>query len=473
MFIDRESARSWEAERSTMIRLSSIIFNRILKMKKEEKNRAEVEQQINYYALNGLPNYSKFLTLSEEYLQDKEFTEQPIYYFAYSDFSNFQYINEVYGYAVGDAILNRFAKYLQDCPHGVYFSRITSDHYSGLIWEEDDSLEGIREYLNEFCESINREYSLCNLTLVCGFCKVESRDVSVSAMVDCANVARKHAKNKAETCCVLYTEEIKERTETEMSIVASMSSALENREFQVYLQPKVSLHNDKSVGAEALVRWRKSDGTMFYPDQFIPVFERNGFITKVDFYVLEEVLRYLRNAIDQGEEVVPVSVNFSRLHNDDDNFVDKIQALLEKYDIAPSLLEAEVTESVYMYDFKGLREKARRLQELGVMVSIDDFGSGYSSLNVLSKVAADIIKLDRQFLIEDETGSSPEFIKYLINMIKHLGYQIIAEGVETKEQAEMLKGANCDMVQGYYYARPMPIEDFRRFLHEFNKASEE
>ena len=154
-------------------------------------------------------------------------------------------------------------------------------------------------------------------------------------------------------------------------------------------------------------------------------------------------------------------------------YTEQLLNTLDKYNIEPSLLEAEVTESVYMYDFNGLREKAKRLQELGVLISIDDFGSGYSSLNVLSKVSADIIKLDRQFLIEDEAGASPEFIKYLINMIKHLGYQIIAEGVETKEQAEMLKGANCDLVQGYYYARPMPMTDFRNFLHEFNDKSEE
>ena len=473
IFIDRLLERSWEIERAAMIRLSSIIYNRILKMKKEEKNLADVEMQMNYDSVTGLPNYSKFLTLSEQYLQEKGIHKQPIYYLFYADFSNFQYLNEVYGYAVGDAVLQRFAKTLQECPHGIYFSRITSDHYSGLIWEKDDSLEEIQQYLQKFCDTINKEYTLCNLTLICGLYRVENMNISVSAMVDCANVARKHGKNKAETCCILYDEEIKERNETEMSVVAHMTSALENREFQVYLQPKINLHTGKSVGAEALVRWKKKDGIMFYPDQFIPVFERNGFITKVDFYVLEEVLCYLRKMIDAGEEVVPISVNFSRLHNNDNQFVEKIQALLDKYNIEPSLLEAEVTESVYMYDFNGLREKAKRLQELGVLISIDDFGSGYSSLNVLSKVSADIIKLDRQFLIEDEAGASPEFIKYLINMIKHLGYQIIAEGVETKEQAEMLKGANCDLVQGYYYARPMPMTDFRNFLHEFNDKSEE
>ena len=473
VFMDRLTERNWDVERATLLRLANIIDNRILQLQNEEKNKEKLELQVNYDSLTGLPNYSKFLSLCEQYLQGKEIKDGHSYYFAYADFNNFQYLNERYGYSVGDAVLKRFANSLTACPKGIYFTRITSDHFIGLLRESEDTLEEIQEYLENFCEEVNREYPMCNLILICGACRVEHADAPVSVLVDYANVARKYGKHKAETCCILYTEDIREHNETEMSIIANMSSALENHEFQVYLQPKVNLYTEKSVGAEALVRWIRPDGSMFYPDQFIPVFERNGFITKVDFYVLEEVLAYLRQAIDQGEEVVPVSVNFSRLHNNDDQFVDKIQALLEKYKIDPSLLEAEVTESVYMYDLKGLQQKIHHLQELGVLISIDDFGSGYSSLNVLSKVPADIIKLDRQFLIEDEGGATPEFIKYLINMIKHLGCKIIAEGVETREQAEMLKGANCDMVQGYYYARPMPIADFRRFLSEFNREVKE
>ena len=191
----------------------------------------------------------------------------------------------------------------------------------------------------------------------------------------------------------------------------------------------------------------------------------------MDFHILEQVLKYLREVLDRGEAVVPVSVNFSRLHNDDAHFVQKIKELLDGYGIAPGLLEAEVTESIYMYDLNILRENIRRLQQMGVKISIDDFGSGYSSLNVLSKVSADVIKLDKQFLDDYDEDSSPEFIKYLITMIKHLGYQIIAEGVETKRQAEMLKAAECDMAQGYYYARPMPVSEFNKFLQKQNTGA--
>ncbi len=473
VFVDRLTERNWEIERNTMIRLAGIMFNRIYRMKAEEKARFEAEKQINYDSLTGLLNYSKFLEMTEQYLQGVKGNKNAEYYFTYLDFENFQYMNEVYGYSVGDSVLKRFADYLMAFPGGVYFSRVTSDHYVGLLRDEDGALETIKTYFIDFCNMINAEYKNGNIVLTCGFCKVVGDEDNVSVMVDYANVARKCGKGSTQTSFWIYSDSIKEKNETEMNVITHMTSALENREFCVYLQPKVNLHTGKCVGAEALVRWQRGEGVLFYPDQFIPVFERNGFITKVDFYVLEEVLRYLRNAMDMGEEVVPVSVNFSRLHNNDETWVDKIKDLLDRYSIPPHLLEVEVTESVYMYDFNGLREKAKRLQDMGVVISIDDFGSGYSSLNVLSKVQADVIKLDRQFLLDDDNESSTDFIKYLINMIKHLGYRTIAEGVETKEQAEMLKGADCDMVQGYYYARPMPVPNFRKFLFDFNNSVKE
>ena len=473
IYLDQQTPRNWDVERATLLRIASIIDNRIQQLQNEERNREKLDLQVNYDSLTGLPNYSKFLSLCEQYMQENMQNRGIDHYFVYADFSNFQYLNERYGYAVGDAVLKRFADRLKEYPNGICFTRITSDHFIGLIREPENTIDNFEKYMEGFCEELNREYTLCKLILICGISKVEQMDVSVSTMVDYANVARKYGKNKAETCCILYTAQIRGQNETEMMIAANMYQALENREFQVYLQPKVNIYTGKIVGAEALVRWKKADGSMIYPDVFIPLFERNGFITKVDFYVLEQVLVYLREAIAIGEEVVPVSVNFSRLHNDDDAFVDKIQGLLATYEIDPRLLEAEVTESVYMYDLNSLKDKITRLQNLGVLISIDDFGSGYSSLNVLSRIAANIIKLDRQFLMEDEGETTPEFIKYLVTMIKHLGYQIIAEGVETKEQVEMLREAGCDMVQGYYYARPMPIPDFRKFLVTFNTEQKE
>lgn len=466
VFIDRVAERSWGKEKNTLFRLSTIIYNRIRQLQEEEKQRVQIDFQMNYDSVTGLPHYSKFLLLCEQYLQERKDRD---YYFAYADFSNFQYLNEVYGYSAGDAVLRRFAQSLRDeAPSGIYFSRVTSDHFVGLIeyMPGYQPEEGIEQFLDDFCKKANQDYALCNLKLTCGICRLEKEMGTISTAVDYANVARKYGKNIAETKCILYTAEIRERNETEMAIAANMSKALENQEFQVYLQPKVSLKYEVCVGAEALIRWQKPDGSMIYPDQFIPVFERNGFVTKIDFFVLEQVLKYLREAIDKEEQVVPVSVNFSRLHNEEIDFVRKIIDLIEKYQIDPGLIEVEVTESVYMYDLSLLENNIRQLQEYGVKISIDDFGSGYSSLNVLARISADIIKIDKQFLNCCEDSTTPGFMKYLIKMIKHLGFEVIAEGVETKEQARMLKEASCDMVQGYYYARPMPIDNFRQFLQK-------
>ena len=211
---------------------------------------------------------------------------------------------------------------------------------------------------------------------------------------------------------------------------------------------------------------------MVMPMQFIDIFERNGFVTKIDFAILESVMEYLRDAMAAGEEVVPISVNFSRRHNEFEGFLPSLFKRLDTYQVPAELLEVELTESVFLSDLSSLNMNLKRLRDRGIAISVDDFGSGYSSLNLLSRVTVDTIKLDKQFLDNTLNAAQEEtaltVIKYLIKMLKHLGFKVLAEGVETKDQLEMLKKADCDYVQGYYYAKPMPIPQFRKFLKEFN-----
>jgi len=212
------------------------------------------------------------------------------------------------------------------------------------------------------------------------------------------------------------------------------------------------------------------------PGQFIDIIEKNGFITKIDFCMLEQVMEYLEEAIAAGEEVVPISVNFSRKHNEFEMFVPSIYKRLDKYKVPAELLEAELTESVFMSDYSQLSENIRNMRARGMKISIDDFGSGYSSLNLLPRVTVDIIKMDKQFLDNTLDANQEEqaliVIKYLIKMLKRMGFTVLAEGVETKEQVELLKKADCDIVQGYYYAKPMPIKEFRSFLKRFNEEAD-
>ena len=474
IFSDRHTDRTWEEEKNALCRISHQIFNRLRMLKNAEKDQRELNRKLNYDALTGLPVYNKFVDKLEAYMAANG---KVGLYFVSSDFSNFQYVNEMYGYEVGDRILHDFAVALQEkCQESILFCRVTSDHFVGVL--KEDSVEDARQayltFTNSFVKRINSRYDQCNLVIATGLYEITENDWSVSSMMDNANEARKQCKTqKVDSAVEIYTDKIRRDLENTRTIVSGMVSAYNNKEFHAYLQPKVSLHTGKVVGAEALVRWIKADGTMVMPGKFIDIFERNGFITKVDFAILDQVMEYLRDALAQGEEVVPISVNFSRRHNEYADFVPNILKRLKDYKVPGNLLEVEVTESVFMSDLNKLTNNLETLRDRGVEISVDDFGSGYSSLNLLSKVAVDTVKLDKQFL-DDTMNSEWEetaltIIKYLTKMLRHLGFKVLAEGVETSEQLEMLRLADCDIVQGYFYAKPMPIGEFRTFLQEFNE----
>lgn len=466
--VDSTMQRDWKKERSIISKIVSIVFTKMEQAWKYEKEQQEKEYQETHDSVTRLPHYYKFT--QEAIMFANRYPERK-YFVMYTDFSNFQHLNELYGYETGDEVLYQFANTLRKkCRRGIAFTRMTSDHFVALLY--DDNAEKLCKYLKriaeKFCAMINEKYTFCNLILSIGVCEWDRNKFSFTNAVDFANSARKHVKSMDVTDCIQYTEKIKSKTEVTLEIVSTMSHALENGEFYAYLQPKVNLETGKVAGAEALVRWIRPDGSMVYPDQFIPIFEKNGFVTKVDFFILEKVLQYLKDAMEKGEEVVPISVNFSRHHSKNADFVEKVVGLLAQYNVPPEMLEAEVTESVYVNDLTHLNSNIKRLKENGIPISIDDFGSGYSSLNVLAKVSADIIKLDRQFLEDCNEGKGVEFIGQVVKLMKGMGYEVIAEGVETEEQVQILKNAHCEMAQGYYYAKPMPIDEFRIFLKEYN-----
>ncbi len=470
LFWDRKKDHDWVSCTGILRRLANILCSKLIQYyenKKREERLAFIE---SYDSLTQLPNYKKFLALSEAYR--KEHPEKK-FFCTYSDFSNFQYLNEIYGFAVGNEVLYGFAAALQErCKGMVYASHINADHF--LVLHEGENIQmlcqSFEQMTKEYCEEMSLLYPLCRVFLVSGISEVKPEACDITYYIDNANVARKTAKGRGETCCIEFADHMKRQIEKQMEITALMQSALENGEFIVYLQPKVSLEDERIVGAEALVRWVRKDGTIIRPDDFVPLFEKNGFIKSVDFCVLQQVLAMLQKQLKQGKKIVPVSINFSRRNQEDEKFVDHILDCLSCYQVPPELIQAEITESVYLYDLKTLDKNMKRLKRSGVSVSIDDFGTGYSSLNILSKVSADVIKLDKQFLEQSgKEKTTPEFMKYLVAMIKQLGFGIIAEGVETKEQIRMLKEAGCDQVQGYYYAKPMPISEFLEYLERNGK----
>ena len=253
----------------------------------------------------------------------------------------------------------------------------------------------------------------------------------------------------------------------QVEILTSMEKALLNHEFVIFLQPKVELKGKNNiVGAEALVRWIKSDGKIIPPMDFIPIFEKNGFVVNVDFCVYEQVCEFLSQRIKEGKKVVPVSVNVSRVHLEKEDFVERIDNLVTKYNIPRHLLEFELTENILFENADKAISVMNRLREMNFTVSMDDFGSGYSSLNLLKKLPVDVLKMDRGFLDNEEVKGNDEIvIKSIIEMAKKMQITVLCEGVETEKQAKFLQNAGCDLAQGYYFSRPVKVDEFKEMLN--------
>ena len=281
-------------------------------------------------------------------------------------------------------------------------------------------------------------------------------------MEDRAAMARKAAKKNSLSQILFYREQFKEQLYNRKFIEENMQAAIAGRQFKMYLQPKYSIAKNEIIGAEALVRWRHPERGMIYPDQFIPIIEENGFIQKVDYYIWEEACRFIKKCADANLPPIPVSVNVSRLHLRDNKCIGVLSDLICAYGISRKLLQLEITETA---DDRQITRKALQLKAEGFTLLMDDFGSGYSSLNILLETPFDVIKLDRKF-IENMmvTKKGRLILEQVVSMAGKLKLGLLAEGVETKEQIAVLERIGCDQVQGYYYAKPMPAEEFLRLL---------
>ncbi len=465
VLVDRQEPRDWQEEMPMLLKMGDFVVKRYFMQLEKLRQEEEAEYKSKYDHLTGMMNLTYFTAACEQHVK---MNPQKQFVLLYMDFTNFKYFNETYGYNEGNKMLKEFAAFLKDSP-AIFQCRITADSFVSLYEEEDT--EGFRQKCIErgeaFCEKAHRFYARCMLGIAGGIAVVDRGLDSISLNIDNANMARKSVKKDSSVQIVIYTADLREEQQKQMEIVSHMAEALENREFKVFLQPKMDMFTDKIIGAEALVRWFKPDGTMVSPRDFIPIFEENGFVTHLDFEMLRQVLDMQQKRLREGKPIVKISVNFSRKHQENQEYLNRLDELMSQYDVPAESLEIEITESVFMQDLAPLVDSVCQLKNRGFAVSIDDFGAGYSSLNVLSRVKADIVKLDRQFLLDvemEKDNYSSEFLQMLIDMIKKMGFRVLAEGVETEEQVALLKKAGCRFAQGFYYARPMPIDDFLEFL---------
>lgn len=392
----------------------------------------------------------------------------------------FKLINDSFGSDAGDKTL----KYIHDVianylERKELLCRVSNDQFNILI--KTISQKEILKYIENITNDINsfNKDKECKyfIALSIGVYKIDDPNIPLVSIQDRSNVARKNIKGNAVNhplyTCVFYSDLERLRMLKEKEMENRMEEALDNNEFVVYLQPKVDLKNNNIVGAEGLVRWQDPDKGLIPPNDFIPFFEKNGFIIKLDHYVFEKSCAMIRKWIDNGETPIPISVNFSRAHLNNKDFLKKYKTIRDKYDVPAKLLEIELTETLVFDNLQMLLNVIDQIHEEGFQCSLDDFGSGYSSLNMLKEIKVDTLKLDRAFFSAPNADNISEnhVIESVVELAKKLNMNSISEGVETILQMEYLKKINCDMIQGYVFSKPIPQEIFEKMA--FGKTLDE
>lgn len=428
------------------------------------RNRREVYYAAYVDQLTGIPSKVKHKLDAQELIDSRE--QQ--YAYVTFDVDNFKYINEMFGYEYGNQVLIHIAKTMQSfVKSGELYARVSSDNFALLLENngtKQELTERVKELFRRIIESQDAEkINVSSLSFSCGVYCIEGK-MDINTVRANANLARTESKKSMVDEITFYDENLKTQRVEEKELEYEAEGALENKEFLVYFQPKYDVESEKIIGAEALVRWNHPVRGMLSPGLFVPVFENNGFITEVDLYVLDQVCSLIGRWIKSGIPPICISVNLSRVHLYEQDLVTRLTEVVNRHKVPPEFIEFELTESAFYEKTDSLLRIMSEIKEAGFRLSMDDFGSGYSSLNLLRRLPVDVLKLDRVFLEECDEESSEtrgkRIVMHVISMAKDLKMEVLAEGVETLDQKEFLQTARCDMIQGYFYARPMPMKEF-------------
>ncbi|MEF9896147.1 MAG: EAL domain-containing protein, partial [Clostridia bacterium] len=415
-----------------------------------------------YDALTGIYNKTKFFDAVREMLNANRATR---FAFLRFDVDRFQLINSFFGTSEGDKLLIYIARHLAEESNGRpthLYGRIASDIFGFCMPYDRETTETMIGRAKKVLAKYNPNYDIVPSI---GVYVIDDNTLSVEEMYNRATLAAKTCKGNYVDYYAYYDESMSISLTNEQEITNEMNFALANGQFEIHLQPQYNIHTKLSCGAEVLVRWRHPKKGLLAPGKFIPVFERNGFITKLDHYVWEQACKCLRRWIDQGIKPHPLSVNVSRVNVYNPTLPEMLLALVNQYGIDPSLLNLELTESAYTDNPVAMIKAMTTLQNYGFIIMMDDFGSGYSSLSLLKDIAIDILKIDMGFLSETQTpGRGENIIASVIRMAKWLNIPVIAEGAETSGQVSFLRSVGCDYVQGYYFARPMPVSAYEQLF---------
>lgn len=440
-------------------------------MRNEEQLRLSMKE-LRYHSerdsLTGIYNREMFVRITKRMLNanlDRK------YMLLYSDIANFKVLNELAGSVEGDRILVSFARYLvKRIGVNGTFGRWGADNFTLCIPEDKFPIKEVCDCIQK--AKIGGEMNR-NFSIYFGIYEINDITVPVDQMCDRANMALQTIKGSYIRKYAFYDTRMRAALLEEQEIVNEMYDALKKDQFCAYFQPIYESGTSKLVSAEALVRWNHPTKGLISPGKFIPIFEKNGFIIRLDAYIWEYTCRYISQRIKAGQPVVPISVNVSRMNLYNPNLCDNIISLVNKYDLTPAMLKLEITETAYNDNPTQLLQMITVLQDHGFKILMDDFGSGYSSLNMLKDLSVDVLKIDMKFMDDlDVSVRADNVLKCIVTMAKSLQMSVVAEGVETSKQLEFLKNIGCDMIQGYYYSKPIPADEFTDKLVKSVKADQ-
>lgn len=464
--IDEEPWTDEEKERIDVLLKMLFVFNGRSRLMISNYNLTFYDHDMQVYNLKFY-----FKTIAE-LIEQRLITQ---YTAMYINLKHFSAVNLQLGRKKGSEVMNSFVTHIaRVAGEGGIVARIGGDNFAILCKQErtDAVMEALAGTAIPYDEVTGERILIsayAGVYVIDGEIPVNSPD----GVMDRILVAIAAAKARTKHDYAFFNAEMLERNNQHLLIGSLFPSALENEEFLVYYQPKVSIDTYKIVGAEALCRW-KHEGKLVPPAEFIPVLERGMDICKLDFYMLEHVCRDIRRWLDEGKNAVKVSVNLSRRHLSDMDLLQHIVEIIDRNDVPHDYIEIELTETTTDVEFKDLRRVLSGLQETGISTSVDDFGVGYSSLTLIKDLPWDVMKIDRSLLPEENNFDRKKevMLKYVVGMASEIGLECVAEGVETKEQEALLKTTSCNIIQGFYFDKPLPINEFETRLDNYSYKKE-
>ena len=449
----------------------------------QKKNDEEMLKLAFVDEVTSGPNKAKFYIEAQKIIQNISPSHQ--YALVLMDITKFKVINEIYGFEMANNILKDLYNIIKkNLPEGTLLARSFAANYLFVLeYKEESDInctvdkihQDIEEYntktMQQLISTQNNKVA-AKLVPLFGVYLISDVTVPINIMCDRVSLAKRTISEDINKYVSYYDDNLRKQLLSEKNIEDEMHNALATGQFVMYLQPKYDMKTITVVGSEALVRWIHPTKGFIAPNEFIPLFEKNGFVLNVDRYIWEQACKAIRSWIDRGYTPVPISVNVSRLHLSNEFFIDDLKELIKKYQIPPSMLELELTETASFEDFDKFLEIVNELKKQGFSIAMDDFGSGYSSLNMLRQIPCDILKLDRGFINDSTTTERGKIVvQHILSMAKNLSLKTVSEGIETEEQAQFLTDSGCDIAQGFLYAKPMSLDDFEAltFKNKFSK----